>query len=66
MKSHKVYLVAGTLEGKMMIRDMENAYQILNPDGKNKNIKLIEKIDGKHSEWFWRREFPDFYKFIID
>ena len=66
LKKHKVYLVAGTLEGEMMIRDMENAYQILNPDGKNNNIKLIEKTDGKHSEWFWRREFPDFYKFIID
>lgn len=63
---HKIYLVAGTLEGQMMIRDMQSAYQILNPDEKNKNIKIIEKTDGKHSEWFWRREFPDFYKFIAN
>lgn len=60
----KIYFVAGNLEGKAMITDMNSVYQILNPTGKNKKIKLIEKADGEHKEWFWNREFMDFYKFI--
>ncbi len=63
-KGSKIYFVAGTLEGKAMITDMNNIYQILNPNGKNANIKLVEKADGEHKEWFWNREFADFYKFI--
>lgn len=64
LNGSKVYLVAGDLESKTMVSDMENVYQILNPTGKNKNILMVEKADGKHSEWFWHREFVDFYKFI--
>lgn len=64
LKYSKIYFVAGTLEGKAMIRDMNAAYQILNPIGNNNNIKLVEKADGEHKEWFWNREFTDFYKFI--
>lgn len=64
LKGHQIYFVAGTLEGKLMIQDMASAYQILNPTGENKQVKLVEKTDGQHKEWFWRREFVDFYKFI--
>ncbi|WP_316765234.1 alpha/beta hydrolase-fold protein [Pedobacter frigiditerrae] len=66
LKDSKIYFVAGTSEGKAMIRDMNTVYQILNPNGENKNIKLIEKADGEHKEWFWNREFTDFYKFIAN
>lgn len=64
LKVNKIYFVAGALESKTMLNDMENVYNILNPAGKNKNIVLVEKADGKHQEWFWTREFVDFYKFI--
>lgn len=65
LSKHQVYLVAGGLEGKMMTRDMESVYQLLLAESKDaKYIKLVEKADGKHSEWFWRREFPAFYEFI--
>lgn len=64
LKGHQIYFVAGTLEGKLMIQDMATAYQILNPSGENKLVKSVEKADGQHKEWFWRREFTDFYKFI--
>jgi len=64
LNGNKVYLVAGDLESKTMVSDMKNVYHILNPTGKNKNIIMVEKADGKHSEWFWHREFVDFYKFI--
>lgn len=64
LAQHKIYLVAGNLEGKMMINDMQHVYQLIDPSGKNKNIKVLEKADGKHNEAFWRREFPAFYQFI--
>ncbi|MFD0941894.1 alpha/beta hydrolase [Pedobacter boryungensis] len=64
LNGSKIYLVAGDLESKTMISDMKNVFQLLNPTGKNKNIRVVEKADGKHSEWFWHREFVDFYKFI--
>lgn len=64
LKMNRIYFVAGALEGDTMIRDMNSVYQILNPDGKNKNIKFVEKADGEHKEWFWHREFSDFYRFI--
>jgi predicted alpha/beta superfamily hydrolase len=64
LNGSKVYLVAGDLESKTMVGDMKNVYHILNPTGKSKNIIMVEKADGKHSEWFWHRAFVDFYKFI--
>ncbi len=67
LSGHQVYLVAGGLEGKMMTRDMESVYQLLLAGSKDtKHIKVVEKADGKHSEWFWRREFPAFYEFIAN
>lgn len=63
-EKHKLYFVAGNLEGKMMINDMQQVYQLVDPTGKNKNIKIVEKADGKHNEAFWRREFLAFYQFI--
>lgn len=64
LKSNKIYFLAGDLESKTMVSDMRNIYQILNLNGKNKNIKFVTKTDGEHKEWFWNREFLDFYKFI--
>lgn len=66
LANHKIYFVAGNLEGKMMINDMQSAYRILDPKGQHKNIKVLEKADGKHNEAFWRREFPAFYQFITN
>ncbi|MES2418035.1 MAG: alpha/beta hydrolase-fold protein [Bacteroidota bacterium] len=64
LKKHQIYFVAGALEDKSMLSDMQIVYQILNPTRGNKSIKLIEKADGEHKEWFWNREFVDFYRFI--
>lgn len=60
----KIFFVIGDKEGEVMLSNTKKAYQILNPDGKNENIIFIEKGDGKHTEWFWHREFIPFYEFI--
>lgn len=64
LKNSKIFFVAGDKEGPAMINDMKKVHDILNHNGKNKNVALIEKEDGKHTEWFWHREFVPFYKFI--
>lgn len=62
LKKRKVFFVAGDKEGMAMVNDMKKMHDILNPTGANKNIMLLEKEDGKHTEWFWHREFVSFYK----
>ncbi|RZK20672.1 MAG: phosphonate ABC transporter ATP-binding protein [Pedobacter sp.] len=64
LKNSRIFFVAGDKEGTAMVRDMKKVHDILNPDGKNRNVVLLEKEDGKHTEWFWHREFVPFYKFI--
>ncbi|KQS41985.1 hypothetical protein ASG14_06000 [Pedobacter sp. Leaf194] len=64
LKNNKIFFVAGDLEGSEMIEDMKKVHSILNPDGLNKNMILVEKEDGKHKQWFWHREFVPFLKFI--
>lgn len=64
LKNSKIFFVAGDKEGTAMVRDMKKVHDILNPNGANKNVVFLEKEDGKHTEWFWHREFVPFYKFI--
>ena len=64
LKNNKIFFVVGNKEGQTMVHDIKKVYKILNPDGSNKNVVFLEKEDGKHTEWFWHREFESFYKFI--
>ncbi|QPH39071.1 alpha/beta hydrolase [Pedobacter endophyticus] len=64
LKNNKVFFVVGDKEGSAMVRNMKRVYDILNPDGKNTNVAFLERADGKHTEWFWHREFVSFYQFI--
>ncbi|MCZ4245592.1 alpha/beta hydrolase-fold protein [Pedobacter punctiformis] len=64
LKNKRIFFVAGDKEGSSMILDMKKVFTILNPDGFNKNVVFTAREDGKHSEWFWHREFVPFYRFI--
>ncbi len=66
LASSRIYFVAGGLESNTMVPDMKKMHKILLQKGMSKN-KLYYKVctDGKHSEWFWHREFPEFYKWIM-
>ncbi len=67
LKKSKIYLVAGQLESEDMVSDIKKIYDELILKGSRKsNLKLMIKPDGKHSEWFWHREFPEFYKWLIN
>ena len=63
----RFYFVAGDLESNDMVPDMQKMYDQLLVQGRNKKrIFLKHAPDGRHSEWFWHREFPDFYKWIMN
>ncbi|CAF0785313.1 unnamed protein product [Didymodactylos carnosus] len=64
----KLYFVCGAKESMTMIPDMQRMVRLL-VDTKqytNKEVKSIDKDDGEHSEWFWRREFVDAVKWLFD
>lgn len=64
LQTSKIFFVAGDKEGGEMIDNIKKVYKLLNPDGKNENIVFVESEDGKHTEWFWHREFESFYRFL--
>jgi predicted alpha/beta superfamily hydrolase len=56
----KIFLLGGEKESETMVGNLERAEQLLKTAGYDEN-ELIIKVapDGRHSEWFWAREFPD-------
>lgn len=59
----KIYFFAGKLEGDRMVNDALKMYQAMRKVSKSK-MKLVIKDEGKHNEATWRKDFPDFYKWI--
>ncbi len=65
LKKNKIYFLAGELESNEMVPDIIKMRDLLISKGvKENNLRLKTSPDGKHSEWFWHREFPDFYNWI--
>ncbi len=64
----KIYLLCGTPEGNGSVaKDMQKMYETLLKNGFSaQDVKMVEKTDGQHSEWFWRREFPEAYKWLFN
>jgi metallo-beta-lactamase class B len=59
------YLVAGEQEGETMIPLMAALRDSLRKAGvKSTSISYRAVADGKHAEWFWRREFPAAYQWL--
>lgn len=66
-RKQKLYFIAGDLESKDMVPDMKKIYDQLLSQGIKKNHILFKaSSDGKHSEWFWKREYPQFYNWIMN
>jgi predicted alpha/beta superfamily hydrolase len=63
----RVYFVAGHNESQDMIPDILQMQQLLLKQGVDpSNIKVVDELDGAHSEWFWAREYPDAYQWLFD
>lgn len=67
IQKQKIYFVAGDLESNEMVPDMKKMYdQLLLQKTNQKQMVIKAAPDGKHSEWFWHREFPQFYNWIMN
>jgi predicted alpha/beta superfamily hydrolase len=61
----KLYFVAGTTESDDMVPDMQAMQTtVLGASVNPPQTFLITHADGAHSEWYWRREFPDAYSWL--
>jgi predicted alpha/beta superfamily hydrolase len=60
----KLYFYMGDAEGDNMIKPMNDFVEQLKRTSKAKTITVI-KDGGKHHESAWRKEFPDFYRWMM-
>lgn len=62
----RVYFMAGTTESPDMVPDMQTVYNAMISNGFSPSeLNFQTRVDGQHSEWFWRREFPDAYIWLF-
>ncbi len=64
-KNTRLVLLAGEQEGEDMVPQMRQLYEQLLAHGfPEEHIWYQTRADGDHSEWFWRREFPEAFKWL--
>lgn len=62
----RFYLLAGALESSSMVAQTQQLAQALRSAGFDSlDVAVRVRSDGQHSEWFWRREFPDAYRWLL-
>jgi len=62
-----IYLIAGAKEGGNQVGDLEKMYQtLLNAGAHNDQLLKLIHTDGQHSEWYWKREFPQAFKWLFE
>ncbi|HEX8332028.1 MAG TPA: alpha/beta hydrolase-fold protein [Segetibacter sp.] len=62
--ANKLYFYGGGKEGGLMIPDMEKMIKIVEGKGKS-HLRIVKAPLGQHNEATWRKEFPDFYNWIL-
>ena len=62
----RFYLLAGALESSSMVAQTQQLAQSLRSVGFDSlDVAVRVRSDGQHSEWFWRREFPEAYQWLL-
>jgi len=62
-----IYMLGGEQESEHLIQDMNAMVTTLNNAGfEESEIKMVTHQDGQHSEWYWRREFPNAYLWLFN
>ena len=68
-KGARIFFIAGEFETKdgEVARDQRDMVDTLVAAGwkRDVNVRSIISADGKHSEWFWRREFPAAFQWLF-
>jgi predicted alpha/beta superfamily hydrolase len=61
----RIYFVAGLNESQSLVNDMDSMIVLLKSVGyTDAEIVSQVKVDGAHSEWFWKREFGACYDWL--
>lgn len=60
----RIYFYAGQQESETMVSDMLNVFEQMHQHSKAK-MKTVIRAEGKHNEATWRKEFPLFYKWLV-
>lgn len=61
------YMIAGEKEGSTQVSDMNKMSITLHTAGATPSQVFAEShVDGQHSEWYWKREFPKAYKWLFE
>ncbi|HVX52483.1 MAG TPA: alpha/beta hydrolase-fold protein [Chitinophagaceae bacterium] len=60
----RFFFYAGKKESETMVSDMEKIIKIINSKNQYEVTELTDPL-GQHSEKYWRREFPVFYKWLM-
>ena len=61
----RIYFFAGRLESEGIQAGTRKAFDELKKNSKAK-IKMVISEDGSHNEQTWRKEFPLFYRWVVD
>lgn len=64
----KLFFISGAMEGNdaQYMHDMQAMYDILlNKKIANLQMRMVVDSKGTHSEWFWRSEFFEVYKWLF-
>ncbi len=62
----RLYFVAGQNESTTMVSDIQAVMNKMILHGYySSELNFVIKSDGQHSEWFWKREYPDAYKWLF-
>ncbi len=67
----RIYIVTGGQEGDtpdVYVHDHERMVDTLRVAGFaiGRDVRAAVRPDGKHAEWFWRREFPAAYEWLFE
>ncbi len=62
----RFYFIASQQESESMVPDMQQVKELMQQQGvKAENISYQYSEDGAHSEWYWQREFPKAYRWLL-
>jgi alpha-glucosidase len=64
MKLGDIYMIAGELEGRSYINDMNNISSLIKSRNLSKNLFIKEVPKAQHNEQFWRTQFAEFVNWL--
>jgi predicted alpha/beta superfamily hydrolase len=60
-----IYMIAGELEGRSYINDMNDFVTLIKKKNQSNNIFSKEIKNAQHNEQFWRSQLPNFIKWLM-